>query len=77
MFAHPAQSKKLADRYHTNSPTPVYWPLLLSTAPAAAALASLFDLPEILALALELVAWIMPSADESIAALGQKYIAVR
>lgn len=77
MFVHPTQSKRLVGCYDTGSPTLVYWPLLLSTAPVAAALASLFDLPEILALAFELVAWTMPSADESIAALGHKYVAVR
>jgi hypothetical protein len=68
---------KLVDCYDTDSPTPFYWPLLLSTAPVAAALASLFDLPEILALAFDLVAWTMLSAGESIAALSQKYVAVR
>jgi hypothetical protein len=62
MFAHLTKSKKLVDRYQTSSPTPVYLPLLLSTAPVAAALASPFDLPEILAFAFELIAWTMPSA---------------
>ncbi len=62
MFAYLTKSQKLVDRYHTGSPTPVYLPLLLSTAMVAVTLASLFNLPEILALAFELSASTMPSA---------------